>query len=265
MWFKSSHSIDPVLFHLGPLQVRWYGLMYVFGYVLGAKLLGRLVDQGFFKIPKKAIDSYITYLIVGMFIGARLAYVFIYNWDEYSQNWLDIFAVWKGGLSFHGAVVGMVVSSWAFARRYQVSLLQVTDAMGLAGAPGLFFGRIGNFINGELYGRVSDVPWAMVFPDGGPFPRHPSQLYEAFLEGIVLSLILWGIKNRTSYYGIVTAVFVAGYGIFRFGVEFFREPDVQLGYYFGLLTMGQILCLLMVLVGIILAVLANQLKQPIAK
>jgi phosphatidylglycerol---prolipoprotein diacylglyceryl transferase len=242
----NQNWIDPIIFSVGPLQVRWYGAMYVVGFLVGGAILKYLADKKFWPLPKDTIDKYITWLIVGMFLGARTTYVFVYNWDYYSQNFMDIFSVWKGGLSFHGAVLGMCLVSWAFARKHKLHFFQIADCMAVAGSQGLFFGRMGNFINGELYGRVTDSWAGVVFPGGGPFPRHPSQLYEGVTEGIILFLILFWLHKRQKFYGISSAVFLAGYGIFRFGVEFFREPDAQLGYYFGFMTMGQILSLLMI-------------------
>ena len=242
-------DFDPVIFSVGSLQVRWYGLMYVVGFVNGGFILKYLANKGFFQVSKKQVDSLITYLLVGMFLGARLAYVFIYNWDYYKNHLSELLSVWQGGLSFHGAIVGMVFAAGLFARNNRVPWLQVTDSMALAGAQGLFFGRVGNFINGELYGRVTDWRLGMIFAEGGPHPRHPSQLYEAFMEGLVLSAVLWVLFRRVGYHGTLTMVFLIGYGVFRFAVEFFRQPDGQLGYYFGWMTMGQILCCLMVVAG----------------
>jgi phosphatidylglycerol---prolipoprotein diacylglyceryl transferase len=257
-------DFDPVFFSLGPLQVRWYGLMYVVGFVIASFIGKRLCDEGFFHVPREKVDSYVTYLIVGMFLGARLAYVFIYNWDYFSHRMGEIFYVWQGGLSFHGALVGMVVSTLIFTRRNSVSLLQTLDTLALAGTQGLFWGRIGNFINGELYGRVTDSPWGMIFPAGGPYPRHPSQLYEAVLEGLVLTIILWLMVKRVRIHGILGATFLIGYGAFRYIVEFFREPDVQLGYFFwGTTTMGQILCFLMILAGVGMILLVKRANVPI--
>lgn len=257
--------IDPVIFSLGPLQVRWYGAMYVLGFVVGGFILKYLADKKFWPLPKEAIDKYITWLIVGMFIGARLFYVFLYNWEYYSVNPMDLFAVWKGGLSFHGAVFGMCLATWLFARKHQLHFFQIADSMAVAGSPGLFFGRMGNFINGELYGRVTDSWAGVVFPGAGPFPRHPSQLYEGVLEGIVLFTILFAIHKRQRFYGVASAAFLAGYGVFRFIVEFFREPDAQLGYYFGYFTMGQILCVLMLPAAYIMLMYARKLaiKNPL--
>lgn len=259
-------NIDPTLFSLGPLHVRWYGLMYVVGFVIANYLLKVLVRKGFFKVTEQKIDSLITHMLICMFIGARFFYVFIYNWDYYSQNLGDLLAVWKGGLSFHGALVGLVVGGIIFARKNNISWLQVLDSVSLAGTPGLFFGRMGNFINGELYGRITDSPVGMIFPDGGPYPRHPSQLYEAFLEGLLLTLILWFIMKKSKTYGVVSACFLIGYGFFRYIVEFFREADAQLGYYFGgTTTMGQILCLLMIFAGCGLLVFVLKSKQRLLR
>lgn len=259
-------NFDPTLFSIGPLHVRWYGLMYVVGFVLANYLLKILVRKGFFKVTTEKIDSLITHMLICMFIGARFFYVFIYNWDYYSENLGDLFAVWKGGLSFHGALVGLIVGGIIFARKNNISWLQVMDSVALAGTPGLFFGRMGNFINGELYGRITDSSFGMIFPDGGPYPRHPSQLYEAFLEGMLLTIILWLIMKKTKSYGVVSSFFLIGYGTFRYIVEFFREADVQLGYYFGgTTTMGQILCFLMILAGLVLLTYALKSKSRLSR
>lgn len=244
------HHMNPVILDLGALQVRWYGLMYVIGFMIASYLLKVLIRQNFFKVTEDKIDSFVTMMIVCMFIGARTFYVFIYNWDYYSQNLGDLIAVWKGGLSFHGAVVGLIVGGVLFARKQNLSWMQVMDSVALAGTQGLFFGRMGNFINGELYGRITNSWVGIIFPAAGPYPRHASQLYEAFLEGVVLMSVLWLVKKRVRVYGIIGAGFVGGYGLFRFIVEFFREPDAQLGFYFGFITMGQILCFLMILASV---------------
>lgn len=244
------HNLNPVLIDLGPIQIRWYGLMYVIGFIIAGFILKYLVKTNFFKVTVDKIDTLITTMIICMFIGARAAYVFIYNWDYYSENLMDLLAVWKGGLSFHGALVGLLVGGYIFARQNKLTMLQVMDSVALAGTPGMFLGRIGNFINGELYGRITNSTVGIIFPQSGPYPRHASQLYEAFLEGLLLGLILWLAKQKIKVYGILSGLFVSLYGVFRFIVEFFREPDSQLGYYFGFITMGQILCFLMILSGI---------------
>jgi phosphatidylglycerol:prolipoprotein diacylglycerol transferase len=248
-------DFDPVAFSLPfqigdfKLEIRWYALMYFFGFLLGSRILAKLSTTGFLKFPKQAIDSYISYILVGMILGARLAYVFIYNWDYYSNHLGEIMAVWQGGLSFHGAVVGMSVASWLYAKKFGLHFFHIGDAMAIAGSPGLFLGRMGNFINGELYGRVTDSWIGMIFPKGGPYPRHASQLYEGIFEGLVLFALLWFMHKRVKYYGVISSMFVIGYGVFRFLIEYFREPDAQLGYYPLGLTMGQILCLIMILCG----------------
>lgn len=245
----NSEWIDPVIFSVGPLQVRWYGAMYVLGFLVGGGILNYLASKKFWPLPKEDIDKYITWLIVGMFIGARTFYVFLYNWEYYSQNPADMFAVWKGGLSFHGAVAGMCLATYLFAKKNNLHFFQIADCLAVAGSPGLFFGRMGNFINGELYGRVTDSWAGILFPEGGPFPRHPSQLYEGFSEGLLLFFILFYLHRKERFYGVVSAVFLLGYGTFRFIIEFFREPDVQLGYYFGYFTMGQLLCVAMIIIS----------------
>jgi phosphatidylglycerol:prolipoprotein diacylglycerol transferase len=257
------HTIDPVIFDLGPLQIRWYGLMYVIGFLISGYLLKILVRKKFFKVTEDKIDSLVTHMIICMFIGARTAYVFIYNWDYYSKNLMDLLAVWKGGLSFHGALVGLIVGGYIFAKKNKLHFFEVMDSVALVGTQGLFFGRMGNFINGELYGRPTTSKFGIIFLNGGgPMPRHPSQLYEAFLEGILLSIILWVVEKKTKTYGMVSAFFMIGYGAFRFIVEFFREPDSQLGYYFGFITMGQILCFLMVGAGLGILIYVRKLALP---
>ncbi len=258
------HQLEPVIFSLGPIQVRWYGLMYVVGFLIAGQLFKKLSQEKFFRVSEEKIDSLITTLIVCMFLGARIFYVFIYNWDYYQDHLLELLSVWQGGLSFHGALTGLIVGGFIFGKRNNLSIGEVMDNVALAGTPGLFFGRIGNFINGELYGRTTDSAIGMIFPGGGPYPRHPSQLYEAVLEGVVLTLILWALKLKfVKRYGELAAVFIAGYGIMRFIVEFYREPDTQLGYYFGFLTMGQILCFIMIVVGAIAYNLALRKNQRI--
>lgn len=263
---QTEWIFDPVLISLGPLQVRWYGIMYVIGYVLGGYLAARLAKKGFFNVPPEKVDSLVTHLIISMFIGARFFYVFIYNWADYSNDLMGIFQVWKGGLSFHGALFGMIIGGYLFGKKNNCSVGEVMDVVALAGSPGLFFGRMGNFINGELYGRVTDSAFGMMFPGAGPYPRHPSQLYEAIFEGLVLASILWFVykKIRPKVYGVISSVFLMGYAFFRFFIEYFREADAQLGYYFGgNITMGQILCFIMFLVGVAAFFLAKKMNWVI--
>lgn len=254
-------DFDPIIFSLGPIAIRWYALMYVVGFVVAGQLLKVLCKRNFFKVPEDKIDSLVTTMFVGMFLGARIFYVFIYNWDYYQDHLGELFAVWKGGLSFHGALTGLIIAGYVFAKRNKISWAQVMDCVALAGTPGLFFGRMGNFINGELYGRITDSPFGLIFPSGGPYPRHPSQLYEGILEGLVLTAILWFLLKKVKTYGHIASTFLIGYGVFRYIVEFFREADAQLGYYFGgTTTMGQILCLIMIGVGLTALYFSNKLK-----
>lgn len=255
-------EFDPTLFSLGPLEVRWYGLMYVVGFLIGSKLALHLAKKKFLQLEPEKIDLYVFHLIIGLFLGARLFYVFIYNWDYYSSNMNEIFSVWKGGLSFHGGAFGFGVVTLWYSKKYKLPFFHFGDTIVLCATQGLFWGRIGNFINGELYGRITQVPWGMVFPNGGPYPRHPSQLYEGLGEGLLLFILLWVLKGRVKFHGILSGLFILGYGIIRFSIEFVREPDPQLGLYFGdLFSMGQILCFIMMIIG--LSVLSYSYKKKI--
>ena len=243
--------IDPVAVDLPdflPFDVHWYGLMYVFG-IGGAWLLARRRAPGFgWRLEE--IDDLVFYAAIGVVAGGRTGYMLFYNLPAWLHDPLSFFKVWQGGMSFHGGLLGTLVAVYLFCRKYRRSLLEVTDFAVPFVPIGLFFGRIGNFINGELWGKVTDVPWAMVFPAGGPLPRHPSQLYEAFLEGIVLFTVLWLYSAKPRPRGAVFGLFLLLYGIFRFFVEFIREPDAHIGYLaFGWVTMGQVLSLPMIVAG----------------
>ncbi len=246
-------NIDPVLISFGPLQIRWYGLMYILGF-LSSFLIVRfqLARQKSPLLTKDQLLDLYFYLVLGLILGARVGYIFFYNFREYLQHPLEIVAVWHGGMSFHGGLLGVLVASWWYCRKNRISLMALGDLLIITAPIGLGLGRLANFINGELYGRITSVPWGMIFPQGGPLPRHPSQLYEALLEGGVLFLLLWIKKGPRAFPGALVARFFLFYGAFRILVEFFREPDVQVGYLFGLLTMGQILSILMILAGGIL-------------
>lgn len=244
-------AMDPVAFQIGPLAARWYGMMYAVGFSL-AWILGRWRARrpGSGWTPEQ-VDDLITWLVVGVILGGRIGYVLFYDLAHYLETPGDILAIWRGGMSFHGGVAGVVLVCWLHGRRLGKSLLQVGDFIAPLVPPGLFFGRLGNFINGELWGRVADVPWAMVFPTGGPLPRHPSQLYEAGLEGLLLFALLWAYSGKPRRAGAVGGLFLLGYGAFRFFVEFFRQPDAQLGFVaLGWMSMGQVLCLPMMALGL---------------
>lgn len=252
-------NFDPVLIELGPLQIRWYGLMYVIAFSLAYLVMKRVSQSKKLNVTKQDIGDFLTYAILGVIIGGRVGYCFIYNGAYYLQNPLKVFAVWEGGMSFHGGLIGIVLAGWIYIKKAEKSFWVFADLAALAAPLGLFFGRIGNFINGELYGRVTDVPWGMVFPGAGPLPRHPSQLYEALAEGLFVFFLLFWLSRKKGAEGILLPVFLSGYGVSRFVVEFFREPDPQVGFIMGPLTMGQILCAIMVLFGVgLLAIRLNK-------
>ena len=251
-------KVPPDIISFGPFKLRWYGVMYLVGYFVGYRLALSRIRRGASVLTQQQLDTLVAYLVVGMLIGARLIYVFVYDFPEFRAHPWRAFAIWTGGLSFHGAIVGMACAIALFAHRHRVPTLAITDIVAFCGAPGLFFGRIGNFINGELYGRPSNVPWAMIFPtDPLRVPRHPSQLYEALAEGVVLFLVLWLLDRRArarGWYwdGLLTGAFLVGYALLRFLLEFTRQPDAQLGFIvFGKFSMGQLLSTIMLLVGIV--------------
>ncbi|MFO0753277.1 MAG: prolipoprotein diacylglyceryl transferase [Thermodesulfovibrionales bacterium] len=260
-------AVNPEIVRVGPLAVRWYGMMYLLGFASSYLLVRRQIKErgktGAGKSGSAAgtdvrtlrlaeADTLYTYLIIGLLLGARLGYALFYNFSYYLRHPLEVFAVWHGGMSFHGGFIGSVIAGLLFCRHFKVDFWDAADLV-IATAPiGIGLGRIGNFINAELYGRPSGVPWAMVFPGGGPLPRHPSPLYEFLLEGVVLFAVLWTVKGKGLKRGVLTALFIILYGCFRFFVEFFREPDSQLGFVLGFLTMGQVLSGLMVLAGVLL-------------
>ncbi len=242
--------IDPVAFRLGPLAIRWYGLAYVAGFVAAALILRKLNRSWKIGITDDQQVDIVLAAIIGVIVGGRLGYVLFYGGSEYLREPLKVFATWDGGMSFHGGLAGILIAGWFISKRIGVSFLQLAD-LGAVGAPiGFLLGRITNFVNGELWGRVTDAPWGMVFPTGGPLPRHPSQLYEAFLEGLVLFCVLLWLSRRKRPEGVIFGVLLSGYAISRILVEFVREPDLQLGFIAGPFTMGQLLSLPMLAVGV---------------
>jgi len=252
-------EIDPVIFQIGPFAVRWYALSYIAGLLLGWRYMRYLAARDPKGPDARAIDDFLIWVTAGVVLGGRLGYIFFYQPDVYVANPEKILYLWQGGMSFHGGALGVIAATVFFARRRGVEMLRLGDLVVCAVTIGLFFGRIANFINGELYGRPSDVPWAMVFPAGGPVARHPSQLYEAALEGLVLFLVLWALVRFTDVRdrpGFLTGIFYAGYGLARIAIEFVREPDVQLGFLLGGATMGQLLSVPMVLGGAAVAIWA---------
>ncbi len=245
-------DLNPILVELGPIRVTWYGMMYFLGFLSSYLLVRHQVKKKDFGLSLDEVGDLYFYLIVGLVLGARLGYVVFYDLRSYLSSPLEIFAVWHGGMSFHGGLIGVLLLSLLYCRRKKKSFWKLADLFVVTAPIGLGLGRIGNFINGELYGRVTQVPWGMIFPKGGNLPRHPSQLYESALEGGVLFLILWKLKDRKHPDGYLLAIFILLYGIFRFILEFFREPDVQLGFVLGPFSMGQVLCAFMITAGILL-------------
>jgi len=242
-------NIDPVFLRLGPLEFRWYGLMYICGFLAAYYIILAGVKRKGLPLLKEDVADLIFTVAVGVILGGRLGYILFYNLSYYLSHPMKLFAVWEGGMSFHGGLTGAVLATLYFIRKHKVRFYPLADIGFLAAPVGLGLGRIGNFINGELYGRVTDVPWGVVFPGGGSLPRHPSQLYEAFLEGPVMVLLLFVVSRKVKKEGVVVWSFIALYGLFRFLVEYFREPDEQIGYLFGVLSMGQMLSLPMFLLG----------------
>lgn len=241
--------IDPVLLELGPVSVRWYGLAYIAGFLLAwliLKTLDRRWDIGL--TPDEVLETVLA-AIVGVLVGSRLGWVLVYGGGDYLRDPLRILATWTGGMSFHGGLVGIVLAGVFLSRRFDVPFLRLADAAAVGAPLGFLFGRLANFVNGELWGRASDVPWAMVFPAAGPVPRHPSQLYEAALEGLALFVVMWLLARRRRPDGEMFGWFLILYGCARIFSELFREPDRQLGFLFGPVTMGQLLSVPMVLAG----------------
>jgi phosphatidylglycerol:prolipoprotein diacylglycerol transferase len=257
-------DIDPIAVALGPVAIRWYSLAYIVGLVAGWRYCRRLAARPPKAIDPDAFDDFLLWATLGVVLGGRLGYVFFYKPAFFLANPLEIFVLWQGGMSFHGGAAGVILAIILFARKRGVSQLSLGDLVACAAPIGLFLGRLANFVNGELYGRAAEVPWAMVFPfDPEQVPRHPSQLYEAALEGIVLFLLLYFLARRgwLERPGAIGGAFLAGYGLARIVVEFFRQPDAHLGFLLGFTTMGQVLSLPLVIAGAILIAWGWRAKQ----
>ena len=242
-------QIDPVIFSIGPLAVRWYGLMYLLGFVGGFFAMCHVTRLRDFAISKEQISDLLFWGVLGVVFGGRLGYTLFYNADYYLANPLQIFYVWEGGMSFHGGMLGVATALLLFSYKHKIPFLLIGDLVVVAAPIGLGLGRIGNFINAELWGRVTTLPWGVVFTGAGPLPRHPSQLYEAALEGLVLFFIIYLLHRRQARLGVPSFAFLVGYGTFRFLVEFVRQPDEHLGFLSAGATMGQWLSLPMIIVG----------------
>ena len=249
-----THNLDPILINLGFISLRWYSLAYIFGILIGWWYGKKIIKKFQIKNSNFLADDFddlITYLIFGIVIGGRLGYVIFYNLNYYIENPLDIIKIWQGGMSFHGALIGIIIVTFFFSYRTDKNALFFLDIIACVSPIGIFFGRVANFINGELVGKISSMPWSVIFPNVDMMPRHPSQIYEAVLEGVILFLIVNFFINKKEYIiGTCSYVFLISYGALRIVSEFFREPDLQLGYIFNIASMGSILSFVMFLSGI---------------
>ena len=252
------NNFDPVAFSIFSLDIRWYSLAYIFGIIIGWLYCKKYLIKD--KSILNIFDDLIAYLIVGIIVGGRLGYIFIYNFDYYLNNLSEILMIWQGGMSFHGALIGIIIASYFFSKKNKQELFVFLDLIAIASPIGIFFGRITNFINGELIGKATNASWGIIYPMIDDIPRHPSQLYEAFLEGIILFILMNLIYFKKNYkIGTCSYMFLIYYGILRIISEFFREPDVQLGYLFGSISMGILLSSFMILIGAILLYKKNDL------
>ena len=246
------NNFDPVAFQIMSFEIRWYSLAYILGIIIGWILCKKIL----IKNPdiNQKFDDYITFLIIGIILGGRLGYVLFYNLNYYTSNIVDIFKIWQGGMSFHGGLLGIIIASILFAKKNNQDTFIYTDLVSLVAPIGIFFGRLANFVNSELYGKVTDVPWAVTFIQVDNLSRHPSQLYEAIFEGIILFVLLLYFKNKNYLErpGLISGLFLIFYSIFRFCIEFFRVPDEQIGYLIFNLSMGQIISLIFIIIGSIL-------------
>ena len=260
------HNFDPVFIDFGILQIRWYSLSYIFGILIGwwygKIVLKKQIEQDNLKIYLSKYDDLITYIIFGIIIGGRVGYVLFYNFNFYLDNFLEIFKIWKGGMSFHGGLMGVIISILIFSNKHNLSYKIYFDTISTVAPIGLFFGRVSNFINSELYGTPTQKPWGVIFPNIDSISRHPSQIYEALLEGLILFIILnLLIFLRKNKIGFVSGIFLILYGSFRIICEQFREPDIHIGYIFGYFSIGTILSIGMIFFGIIFLLRLNYAKK----
>jgi phosphatidylglycerol:prolipoprotein diacylglycerol transferase len=244
-------DIKPYLFKAGSIELRWYGMMYLLGFLASYLIVRSQVKKKNIAVSGEEIENIFFFVMLGLVLGARVGYALIYNTAYYAAHPLEILAIWHGGMSFHGGLIGAVTAPWLYCRKRGLDFAALADIAIVTAPIGLGLGRIGNFINAELFGRPTDAPWGMVFPNSDGVPRHPSQLYESFLEGAVLFVLLWFLKGRVKTRGGMVCMFLIFYGAMRFTAEFFREPDRQMGFFMlGALTMGQMLCLAMTAAGV---------------
>lgn len=258
-------DIDPVIFSIGPFSLRWYAMAYLAGIIIAWILLRRNIKKYSINISSEQLDDLIFYTTLGIILGGRLGYVICYGDGYFWRNPLEIFAVWHGGMSFHGGIIGVITALFYYARKYKFPYLKITDLVSLYVPIGIFLGRLANFVNGELWGRITTVPWAVKFPEGGYLPRHPSQLYEALTEGILMFIILnllWRKEYIRKHSGIISSLFLIIYSLSRMLMELFREPDRQIGFILGHLTMGQLLSAPLLILGIYILHKSISDKKP---
>ena len=254
------NNFDPVAFQVFSVDIRWYSLSYIFGLIFGWIYCQKILIKD--NLKKKLFDDYILFIIIGIIIGGRLGYVLIYNPIYYIENLKEILMIWNGGMSFHGALIGITISTIIFCKKNNENIFYFLDLVSLGAPIGIFFGRISNFINSELYGRETDVVWSVKFIQVDNLDRHPSQIYEAFFEGIVLFIILNFLYKKSIYRpGITSSLFLIFYSIFRFTIEFLREPDAQIGLVYSNMTMGQIISILTIMIGLILIYFLKDVKK----
>ena len=256
-----TNNFDPVAIEIFSLEIRWYSLAYIIGILLGWFIAKKIFIKN--EDINKNFDDYVTYLIIGIILGGRIGYILFYNLGYYLNNLIDIVKIWEGGMSFHGGLIGIIVASIIFGKRNNQNPFLYMDIVALVAPIGIFFGRISNFINAELYGKVTNLPWSVTFVQIDNLPRHPTQIYEALLEGIILFFILMNFKKKNFLLkpGLISSLFLIFYSIFRFSIEFLRVPDAQLGYLLFNLTMGQILSVILMLTGLVLFYFKNENKQ----
>lgn len=253
-----THNLDPIFIDFGLIEIRWYSLAYIFGILFGwwygKKIIGHILKHNSLKLNLSDFDDLISYLIISIIVGGRIGYIIFYNLEYYISNPLEIIKIWQGGMSFHGALLGIIIGTCLFSKKREISALLMLDVIACVSPIGIFLGRIANFVNSELVGKVTNVSWSVIFPLVDSSPRHPSQLYEAILEGVTLFLILNIMIFKKKYkIGSSSCLFLIYYGIFRISSEIFREPDAQIGYLFSFLSMGTILSFLMILSGFVIS------------
>ena len=264
------HNFDPVLIDLGLFQIRWYSIAYILGIIIGWMYATKMIKlttvnkYNFQQIKTSQFSDLIIYLVIGIVLGGRLGYVFFYNFEYYSQNIFEIFKLWQGGMSFHGGLLGVVVSIIFFSKKTKTNFFKFADIVSCVAPIGIFFGRIANFINGELYGKISTLPWAVIFPAGGSLPRHPSQIYEALLEGMILFILInyFALKKQLLFKtGYISGLFLVLYSVLRIVSEIFREPDIHLGLFFNYFSLGTLLSMVTLLAGLIIIISAEKNEQ----